>query len=172
MRNVLRLLQCVVLITLTLGAAPALSGENTKENVLVCRAADVITAGMGLQNRTFSILSLGNLNEHGDLVVQRIVVYGYDGQVLCDFPSLNAYPVGFKSTLGPHEMSNLLMNNLSCLMPTAVSPAGTLLVYVYWAVVDRPARIPMEGVTVQTVVDPANFRTLARDHFKCTAPHD
>jgi hypothetical protein len=69
-------------------------------------------------------------------------------------------------------MSSLSMNDLSCLMPTPVNQGGTLLVYVYWAIVDRPARIPMEGVTVQTAVDPANFRTLARDHFKCTALHD
>ena len=139
--------------------------------MLVCRATDVITTGVGIQNRTFSTLSLANLNDEGDLWVQRVIVYGYDGQVLCDFPALNPYPVSFKTTLGPHEMSSLSMYNLSCLMPTPVNQGGTLLVYVYWSVDDKPARIPLAAVTVQTAVDPANFRTLARDHFKCTALH-
>jgi hypothetical protein len=54
----------------------------------------------------------------------------------------------------------------------AVSPAGTLLVYVHWSAVDGPARIPVDAVMAQAVVDPASFRTLARDHVQCTAPHD
>jgi len=172
MRLMQRLLQGGVLFALVLGALPVSAHEKMKENVLVCRATDVITTGTSLQNRTFSILSLANLNEEGDLSVQRVIVYGYDGQVLCDFPALNPYPVGFKATLGPHEMSSLSMNNLGCLMPTPVNQGGTLLVYVSWSVLDRAAKIPLEAVTVQTVMDPANNRVLARDHFVCTTNRD
>jgi hypothetical protein len=172
MRLMQRLLQGAVLFTLSLGAIPVPAHESVKEDVLICRATDVITTGTGLQNRTFSILSLANLNEAGDQAVRRVIVYGYDGQVLCDFPGLNLYPASFKATLGPHEMSSLNMNNLGCLMPTPVNQGGTLLVYISWSSLDRTAKIPLEAVTVQTVVDPANNRVLARDHFVCTTNKD
>jgi hypothetical protein len=184
MRNVLRLLQGGVLITFALGvvvlagcsatasetdlrdSSSALTASPTPNGgVLACSA----THSDGV-NKAYSVILLSNDDDAGSIRIDRLLVYGYGGNVVCNIPD----PI--PNVLNPHQLGALPtkpMAQAGCI-PSEGSPKFRFIVY--WSRDGNKGGTlnPLDGWSEITYTDStgAVLSKMARDCKAITLPPD
>lgn len=181
MRNVLRLLQGGVLISFALGAVVLAGCSATASEVDVTASAALTAAptpnGGVLAcsavheaggNQVRSIILFSNDNDRGSINIDRVLVYGRDGQLACTVPS--------PMVLDPHQMGSLLTASLTSCLPQGPGGAGKVRFIVYWS---RDGKMsgtlnPLDGWSEITTSDSSGvvLAKIARDCKAITLPPD
>jgi hypothetical protein len=139
----------VALLALPAGPAGAADG------VLGCGVSNVRLSGGAAGNQLYSVYFFNNFNDVGTIDIERMVVYGGDGSLLCDFPGVDAFPPGFLTSLGPHQrevITSLTMNALGCLPAPGLGGGGGSAL-IYWSFANRGNRVPLDVVKADYILD-------------------
>lgn len=143
------------------GAGPALAIEG----ILGCRGSNLLLSGGAEGNRVYSNYRFTNFNDAGTITIDKMLVYGNDGTVLCNFPAVTPFPASFKSALGPHNvaMINTLQMNAAGCLPNPNYPqfsdAHRLSVIIYWSSALNKSHTPLDAIYLDEVQD-LNTATL------------
>ncbi|HET8725233.1 MAG TPA: hypothetical protein VFM53_13640 [Anaeromyxobacteraceae bacterium] len=182
MRNAIRPLRWILLVTFTLGlvvlvgcaagaadtdagTSAALTASPTPNGgVLACSA----THSDGASTIRSTIL-FSNDDDAGSIQVDRVVVYGRDGKVACTIAS--------PMVLGPHQMGSVLTSSLAwCLPQGQGGGAGKVRFVVYWSRDGNRLGTanPLDGWTEITTTDASGvpLAKIARDCKAITLPPD
>jgi hypothetical protein len=76
---------------------------------------------------------LRNYNSTGTIAINRIVVYDEDGNIRCDYPKIDPFPTTFKSSLSPHQSTNLSSIDMStCKNGINPQTGGFIQTFIDW----------------------------------------
>ena len=129
------------------------------DGILACQGSNALLSGGAEGNQNFTRFRMTNLNDVGTLTIEKILVYSGDGDLVCDFPTINSLRPGFKYILEPHQqttMTTLHMNSDGCLgppAPPAQSPVGSVSVLIYWSYFEKGDSIPLYATYADTTRD-------------------
>jgi hypothetical protein len=103
------------------GSAALTAAPTPNGGVLACSAQHADGA-----NVVRSVMLFTNDDDEGTIKIDRVLVYGRDGQVACTIPN--------PMVLGPHQMGSLLTANLAwCLPQGPGGGAGKVRLVVHWS---------------------------------------
>jgi hypothetical protein len=144
-------------------AAVAGAAQN---GVLGCRGQSALLSGGTSGNQVYTIYQLSNFNDTATISIDRMIVYGEEGSVICDFPGVDAFPARLHPVLGPHNSTSIATLNMPC-MPPAAFPGIDLSVAIYWSYVDKVGKMPLDGTAIEQVLDVATYSHLGRSSHEC-----
>ena len=157
---VLALVMCLALLAWNAGAATADGG------IIACNGNSVHLSGGTAGNDVFTNFRFNNFNDTAAISVDRMVIYDNDGAILCDFPSVNAFPSSLKPVLGPHESASVTTLSMPCVPPPSF-PGGGLKAVIYWSFFNEGEKIPLSVISTASVIDSATLSHIARDSNEC-----
>ena len=143
----------LVLIFLTVfaaGASPTLAAAG---GVLACGGTNLRVAGGGPEgDQTYTVYRLENFDDAATILIDRVLVYSGEGDLICELPDSQPFPPRFNDLLGPHQSTRLTTYDLhatGCL-PTQTFPADPtgvprLSTFFYWSFVDKGLGNPLHA---------------------------
>ncbi|MGA8889993.1 MAG: hypothetical protein WB493_00395 [Anaeromyxobacteraceae bacterium] len=146
------------------GSAALTAAPTPQGGILACSANHADGASV-----IRSVLLFSNDDDEGTIQVDRVLVYGREGQLACTVPNPMA--------LGPHQMGSLLTANLAWCLPQGPGGGGGKVRFVvYWSR-DKKGRgpgNPLDGWSEITTTDSAGLvlAKIARDCKAITLPPD
>ncbi len=158
------LLAMGVFMALLDGGAGTVMAEDG--GVLGCNGNSVHLSGGTAGNDAFTNFRFNNFNDTATIAVDRMIVYDNDGDVLCDFPSVNAFPPSLKAVLGPHESASVTTLSMPCVPPPSF-PGGGLQAIISWSFEAEGDKIPLRVISTTSVIDSVTYTHIARDSTEC-----
>jgi hypothetical protein len=81
-----------------------------------------------------------NYNSTGTITIKRIVVYDADGNIRCDYPNIDPFPTTFKSSLSPHQTTNIGSGGNMGICKNGISPqnGGHIQTIIDWSSSGKP----------------------------------
>ncbi len=137
-----------------------------QDGVLGCVGQSALLSGGTAGNQVYTIYQFTNFNDTATISIDRMIVYGDEGNVICDFPGIDAFPARLHPVLGPHASTSVATLNMAC-MPPAAFPGVDLSVVIYWSFVDKGDRMPLIGSAIEQVLDVATSSHLGRSAHEC-----
>jgi hypothetical protein len=89
--------------------------------------------------------TLRNYNSTGTIAIKRIVVYGADGNIRCDYPNIDPFPTTFKSSLSPHQSTNIGSGGSMSTCENGITPqnGGFIQTIIDWSFSGKSGKYPL-----------------------------
>ena len=119
-----------------------------------------------------TLYNLKNFNDTKTIVINRIVVYDADGNVRCDYPNKDAFPVTFKSSLPPHQATALYTQDMklcsNSLSPEPNGNRGGIQTIINWSFSSGKVGEPLVVFSTGIYVDKTGGYTFGWSNFVCS----
>ncbi len=85
---------------------------------------------------------LRNYNSDGTITIKRIVVYDAGGNIRCDYPNIDPFPTTFKSSLSPHQSTNIGSGGNMGTCENGITPqnGGFIQTIIEWSSSGKPGK--------------------------------
>ena len=118
-----------------------------------------------------TLYTLKNYNDTQTIVINRILVYDADGNLRCDYPNKDAFPLTFKSSLPPHQATALYTQDMkSCsnsLSPEPNGNRGGIQTIINWSFSSGKVGEPLVVFSTGIYLDKTGGYTFGWSNFVC-----
>jgi hypothetical protein len=112
-----------------------------------------------------TVYTFRNFNDTKTIRIDRIVVRDADGNVRCDYPTLNSFPTDFKSALPPHQSTRLVTSDMAgCIAP---QPFGAIQTVITWSFSSGKVGIPLSVTSTMAYMNMTDNETFGWPTVMC-----
>ncbi len=90
-----------IVIFIAFAAMLAVPAGTAAAGVLGCGGTSALLSGGTAGNQVYTIYQLTNFNDTAAISIDRMIVYAEEGNVICDFPAVDAFPARLHTSSGP-----------------------------------------------------------------------
>ena len=112
---------------------------------------------------------LRNYNSDGTITIKRIVVYDADGNIRCDYPNIDPFPTTFKSSLSPHQSTNIGSGGNMGTCKNGISPqnGGHIQTIIDWSFSGKSGKKPLSVVGGFILMNTTDEYVVGLTPFSC-----
>jgi len=119
-----------------------------------------------------TLYTLKNYNDTQTIVINRILVYDADGNLRCDYPNVDNFPVKFRSSLPPHQATAIYTQDMtSCSTkfdPAPIVTRGGIQTIINWSFSSGKVGEPLSVIATAMNVDNTGGYTFGWSPVVCS----